>query len=102
MSQIKKKYLDILSEIEKEHTENQNLHKNSKVLVIDGLNTFIRSWSTAPNLNDDGDHIGGIVGTLKSIGYAIRMLKPTRVIIVFDGKGGAKSRQKIYSNSSIC
>lgn len=98
MSQIKKKYLDILGEIEKEHTENQNLSKNSKVLVIDGLNTFIRSWSTAPNLNDDGDHIGGIVGTLKSIGYAIRMLKPTRVIIVFDGKGGAKNRQKIYSN----
>ena len=40
-----------------------------KTLVIDGLNTFIRSWSTAPNLNENGDHIGGIVGTLKSIGY---------------------------------
>ncbi len=98
MSQIKKKYLDILKEINKEHTESENFHRNSKVLVIDGLNTFIRSWSTAPNLNDDGDHIGGIVGTLKSVGYAIRMLNPTRVIIVFDGKGGAKSRQNIYSS----
>ncbi len=98
MSQIKKKYLDILNEIDKEHQESKTLHKNSKVLVVDGLNTFIRSWSTAPNLNDDGDHIGGIVGTLKSIGYAIRLLNPTRVIIVFDGKGGAKSRQKIYSS----
>jgi 5'-3' exonuclease len=98
MSQIKKKYLDILNEINKEHTESENFHRNSKVLIIDGLNTFIRSWSTAPNLNDDGDHIGGIVGTLKSIGYAIRMLNPTRVIIAFDGKGGSKNRQKIYSS----
>ena len=97
MKQINKKYLDILSQIEKEHSEFDTLHRNSKVLVIDGLNTFIRSWSTAPNLNDDGDHIGGIVGTLKSIGYAIRLLNPTRVIIVFDGKGGAKHRQKTYS-----
>ena len=97
MSQINKKYIDILNEISKEHEELNTLHRNSKTLIIDGLNTFIRSWSTAPNLNDNGDHIGGIVGTLKSIGYAIRLINPTRVIIVFDGKGGAKSRQEVYA-----
>ena len=97
MSQINKKYLDILKQIDKEHNEFGDLHRNSKTLIIDGLNTFIRSWSTAPNLNDNGDHIGGIVGTLKSIGYAIRTINPTRCVIVFDGKGGNKSRQDIYS-----
>jgi len=97
MSQINKRYLDILKQIDKEHNEFGDLHRNSKTLIIDGLNTFIRSWSTAPNLNDNGDHIGGIVGTLKSIGYAIRTINPTRCIIVFDGKGGNKSRQDIYS-----
>ena len=98
MNQINKKYLDILKQIDREHNELGSLHRNSKVLVIDGLNTFIRSWSTAPNLNDNGDHIGGIVGTLKSIGYAIRLLEPTRVIVVFDGKGGSKKRQEFYSD----
>jgi len=97
MNQINKKYLDILQQIDREHNEFGDLHRNSKTLVIDGLNTFIRSWSTAPNLNDNGDHIGGIVGTLKSIGYAIRTINPTRVIIVFDGKGGSQSRKEIYS-----
>jgi len=96
MSQINKKYLDILKQIDEEHKSFGDLQKNSKTLIIDGLNTFIRSWSTAPNLNDNGDHIGGIVGTLKSIGYAIRTLNPTRCIIVFDGKGGSDSRKKIY------
>ena len=97
MSQINKKYLDILKQIDEEHKGFGDLHRNSKTLVIDGLNTFIRSWSTAPNLNDNGDHIGGIVGTLKSIGYAIRTLNPTRVVVVFDGKGGSQSRKDIYS-----
>jgi DNA polymerase-1 len=97
MSQINKKYLDILKQIDEEHKSFGDLQKNSKTLVIDGLNTFIRSWSTAPNLSDNGDHIGGIVGTLKSIGYAIRLINPTRVIITFDGKGGSDSRKKIYA-----
>jgi DNA polymerase-1 len=97
MSQISKKYLDILKQIDEEHKEFGDLQRNSKTLVIDGLNTFIRSWSTAPNLNDNGEHIGGIVGTLKSIGYAIRTLNPTRVIIVFDGKGGSASRKEIFA-----
>jgi DNA polymerase-1 len=97
MSQINKKYLDILKEIDREHNDFGDLQRNSKTLVIDGLNTFIRSWSTAPNLNENGDHIGGIVGTLKSIGYAIRTINPTRVVIVFDGKGGSQSRKDIYS-----
>ena len=97
MSQINKKYLDILKQIDEEHKGFGDLHKNSKTLVIDGLNTFIRSWSTAPNLNDNGDHIGGIVGTLKSIGYAVRTINPTRVVVVFDGKGGSQSRKDIYS-----
>jgi 5'-3' exonuclease len=96
MSQINKKYLNILKEIDEEHRGFGDLHRNSKTLVIDGLNTFIRSWSTAPNLNDNGDHIGGIVGTLKSIGYAIRTINPTRVVVVFDGKGGSNSRKEIY------
>jgi 5'-3' exonuclease len=96
MSQINKKYLNILKEIDEEHRGFGDLHRNSKTLVIDGLNTFIRSWSTAPNLNDNGDHIGGIVGTLKSIGFAIRTINPTRVIVVFDGKGGSNSRKEIY------
>jgi len=97
MSQINKKYLDILKEIDEEHKGFGDLQRNSKTLVIDGLNTFIRSWSTAPNLNDNGDHIGGIVGTLKSIGFAIRTINPTRVVVVFDGKGGSQSRKDIYS-----
>ena len=69
---------------------------NSRVLIIDGMNTFLRVWSMYPTQNDDGLHIGGYTGFLKSMGYAIRKIKPTRCIVVFDGKGGSQRRKKLY------
>ena len=90
------KYLSILDEIKKKGGSLDGGEPNDKVLIIDGLNTFIRVFSVIPTTNEDGIHIGGIVGFLRSIGYAINMISPTRVIIVFDGKGGSNRRRKIY------
>ena len=91
-------YKSLLDEIEEEHKQSteKSLDKNSRVLIIDGLNTFIRAFSANPSINDDGVHVGGIIGFLKSIRYAISKLKPTRCIIVFDGKNGTKKRKKLY------
>jgi DNA polymerase-1 len=47
-------------------------------------------------LNDDGLHTGGISGFLKSVGAAIKLIKPDRCVIVFDGPGGSMKRRKIY------
>ena len=74
----------------------QETHKNSRILLIDGLNTFIRSFAVNPSSNDDGVHIGGMTGFLQSIGYAIRNIRPTRVIICWDGKGGSTRRRKMF------
>jgi DNA polymerase-1 len=94
---MKELYRSILESVEKEHETNTNRHHNSRVLIIDGLNTYIRCWSSIPTMNDDGDHVGGVSGFLKSIGYAIRQTQPTRVVIVFDGKGGSQRRKKAFS-----
>ena len=90
------KYLSILDEIKKKGGSLDGGNPNDKVLIIDGLNTFIRVFSVIPTTNDDGIHVGGIVGFLKSIGYIINMIRPTRTIVVFDGKGGSSRRRKIY------
>lgn len=92
---MNKKYLSILSNLKQEDIQKQS--QNDKILLIDGLNTFIRAYTVNPSVNDDGVHIGGIGGFLLSIGYAIKMIKPTRVIICFDGKGGSAKRRKLYS-----
>ncbi len=89
-------YKNILNQVKEEHKSSMNRSRNSRVLVVDSLNAFIRSWTTNPQMDDNGNHIGGITGFLKSIGYIIREIKPTRVILVFDGKRGSADRKKIY------
>jgi len=70
---------------------------NDKVMIVDGLNMFIRVFGAVPTLNDDGEHVGGVTGFLLSLGSLIRNHKPTRVLVVFDGKGGSHRRKKMYS-----
>ena len=68
---------------------------NDHILVIDAMNMLIRSFSLLKAMNPDGTHIGGIVGFLRSLGYVTRIFDPTRVIVVWDGKGGASNRKNI-------
>lgn len=69
---------------------------NSDILIVDGTNTFLRCWSAIPSMGDNGDHNGGVVGFLKSVGAAIKLLHPTRCIVVFDGAGGSFKRRKLF------
>jgi DNA polymerase-1 len=91
-----KKYLSIFEEIKKKGGSLDDGHPDDKVLIIDGLNTFIRVFSVIPTTNEDGIHVGGIVGFLRSIAYTVNMIRPTRTIIVFDGKGGSNRRRKLF------
>lgn len=47
-------------------------------------------------MDENGNHTGGIVGFLKSVGYGIKMLAPTRCVIIFDGIGGSFKRRQLY------
>jgi 5'-3' exonuclease len=67
------------------------------VLIVDGMNTFLRCFMAIPTMNIDGLHTGGISGFLKSVGSAIKAYQPDRCVIVFDGHGGSYKRRKIYS-----
>ena len=89
------KFISFLDQVKDEDHKAVN-HLNDRVLVIDGLNTFIRAFAVNPAINEDGLHIGGMMGFLKSIRYTCDILKPSRCIIVFDGKDGSKRRRKIY------
>lgn len=70
--------------------------KNDRVLIIDSLNTFIRIFSSIPTISNNGEHVGGILGFLRSIGSNIRDFRPSRCILVFDGAGGSLRRKKLF------
>ena len=94
----KRKIFSLFSQFKNELNADHGLNRkvNDNVLLVDGLNTFIRCFMANPAMNDDGLHVGGIAGFLKSIGYAIKLFNPTRCIVVFDGDGGSLKRRKIY------
>ena len=71
---------------------------NDHILIVDAMNTLIRSFSLLKAMNPSGAHIGGLVGFLRSLGYVTRIFDPTRVIIVWDGKGGSANRKNIDPN----
>ena len=89
------KFISFLDQV-KDNEPKATQHLNDRVLIVDGLNTFIRAFAVNPSVNDDGVHIGGVVGFLRSVRYTCDILKPSRSIIVFDGKGGSKRRRKLY------
>ncbi len=85
------KYQELLSNIQPDIRKELN-----SILIIDGLNTFLRNFTMVNHINPDGHHIGGLTGFLKSIGYAIRMVDPTKIVIVFDGVGGSNARRNLF------
>ena len=76
--------------------KDEPLQLNSRVLLIDSMNTFLRSFAMINHMNPSGAHIGGLTGFLKSIGFAIRHIKPTRVILVFDGTGSTTNKKNLF------
>ncbi len=87
----KSKYEQLLSNVQ------PDIRKElSSILIIDGLNTFLRSFTMINHINPDGHHIGGLTGFLKSVGYTIRMTDPTKIVIVFDGVGGSNARKNLF------
>jgi len=71
---------------------------NDHILVVDAMNMLIRSFSLLKAMNPSGAHVGGLVGFLRSLGYVTRIFDPTRIIIVWDGKGGSGNRKNIDPN----
>ncbi len=67
------------------------------VLLIDGLNLFMRHFVVNPTIDDSGNHVGGVVGFLKSLGYLVTRVNPSRVIIAWEG-GGSARRRAIYKD----
>ena len=95
----KKRLFSFFSNIKKEINDahvNWKEKTNNHILIVDGNNLFLRGFCASTNMDSNGANSGGVVYSLKSLGSAIKMLNPSRVIMVFDGVGGSKKRKSIY------
>lgn len=68
---------------------------NDHILLIDGMNTFIRNFVMVKTMTPEGHHVGGMYGFLRSLGSLVRTFDPTRTVCVFDGKGSTVNRKAV-------
>ena len=71
--------------------------KHDRVLLIDGLNLFFRNFAMLNIVNENGVHVGGLGGFLRSLGTLINVIEPTSMYIVFDGENSSMNRKNILS-----
>ena len=95
---MNKEYQKIFESLGKEVVEEpkEDLKLNDRILIIDSLNTFLRAFTVIQHFNKSLNHVGGLTGYLRSVGYAINLIRPTRVILAFDGKGSSTNKRYLY------
>ncbi len=66
-----------------------------RVLIIDALNMFLRSYTIIPSMNPQGLPNGGTIGFLKSLQKLCRDFRPSEVVICWDGHGGSEKKRQL-------
>ena len=89
-----KDYLKLLNEIN-EGSDISSSNEHDRVVLIDGLNLFFRNFAMMNIINQDGVHIGGLGGFIRSVGSLINQIQPTAVYVVFDGVGSSTNRKNL-------
>ncbi len=72
--------------------------RKNRVILIDALNMFIRSYVINPTLDAKGRPIGGVIGFMKSLQKVCRELRPHEVVVCWDGLGGSQKRKAQNKN----
>ena len=93
---MNKDLLKLLDSIQKDDTPRKGtFSKYDNVLIVDGLNMFLRNFAVLNYVNQDGVHVGGLGGFLRSLGSLINNNKPTSVYVIFDGIGSSQNRKNL-------
>jgi len=89
----KKDLLKLLNNMSENDTNDDKVH--DRVILIDGLNLFLRNFAMINFVNSSGSHIGGLGGFLRSLGALINQIQPTSAYMIFDGIGSSTNRKNL-------
>lgn len=66
------------------------------ILIIDGMNIFLRNLLVNETMSAFSEPVGGIVGFLKHIDILMKKFAPSQIIVVWENGGGCPRRKAIY------
>lgn len=77
-------------------TAKLQMTNTNRLMVIDALNIFLRAYIKDPSLSNNGNPVGGLKGFLKILQKLIREVRPSEIVICWDGQGGSSKRKKLH------
>lgn len=63
-----------------------------KVLLVDCANLFIRCFAAFPQMNVNGEQIGGCIGFLKTLRRLVADISPSEVYVIWESGGSQRRR----------
>ncbi len=72
------------------------MNEYRNILIVDGLNMFIRSYSVDQTMTLDGKNCGGVVGFLNCLKSYVNKFKPDGIFVCWDGANGSVRKRAIF------
>lgn len=76
-------------------SENQ-IENRRPIIVIDGMNLFVRHFMANDAVTSVGEPCGGVVGFLKALNGLTTQFSPERILVVWEQGGPSPRRKKIH------
>lgn len=93
---LRQKYLEQKTIIPKPIEPKSSSIYDDQIFIIDVMNLIVRNHSVNITLDQNGNAIGGVVGTLNSLYSIIRKFRPKSLIMVFEGDNSVVRWQKLF------
>jgi DNA polymerase-1 len=62
------------------------------ILLVDGMNVFMRAYCVYPQMSKHGHQVGGVVGFLKTLRKVVNEQKPKAIYVAWESGGSARRR----------
>jgi DNA polymerase-1 len=69
-----------------------------KLMIVDGLNLYMRCYNANPSISTNGEPIGGCKGFLASLQRIARFIEPDKIVVIWDGEGGSIKKRRLVKS----
>ncbi len=76
-------------------SKNQGQSSRQRVVVVDGLNCFLRHFAVNESVTVSGTPCGGVVGFIRFLNGYLEQWAPTKMIVVWEQGGGSPRRKAL-------
>lgn len=72
------------------------MNDKKNIIIVDAYNMFLKNYLVVSTIDPKGELNGGVRGFLRSLQYTLHHFSASKIIVVWDGKGGSKRRRDFY------